>query len=389
MSSGGFGRRTVLAAATGAVVGMVLAGCSPAPPPTPTAAGATTAAASPSTAANGAGVAVAAALSHWPRPAAEQLGAMIAGKANSGAYAVFDADNTTYRYDLEESLLPFLEMKGVLTRATMNPALAIIPFKDDGGHQESLYSYYNRLCEIDDQVCYPWVAQIFSGMTLKELKGHVDELMAYGKPIPAEYFADGALTATEVQPPKPYPGMQELYSALQANGIEVYVVSAASEELVRMVLADPRYGYGVKPQNVIGVTMLLKDRASGELTTARKQIAEGDYNPDALGDRELTPILWAPLTWYEGKPAAIKTYIDQWREPVLVGGDTPASDGPMLFQDADVAGGGLRVWVNRKDSYFTDIQKMQQDNAAKQKDLGQLVTADRGWVVVKPEEIGG
>ena len=36
-------------------------------------------------------------------------------------------------------------------------------------------------------VCYPWVAQVFSGFTLRELKGYVDELMAYGKPIPATY----------------------------------------------------------------------------------------------------------------------------------------------------------------------------------------------------------
>jgi hypothetical protein len=32
------------------------------------------------------------------------------------------------------------------------------------------------------------------------------------------------------------------------NGIEVYVMTAASEELVRMVAADPKYGYNVKPR---------------------------------------------------------------------------------------------------------------------------------------------
>ncbi len=41
---------------------------------------------------------------------------MIAAHANRGDYAVFDADNTTYRYDLEESLLPYLENRGVLGR---------------------------------------------------------------------------------------------------------------------------------------------------------------------------------------------------------------------------------------------------------------------------------
>lgn len=45
-------------------------------------------------------------LAHWPAPAAKQLDALIAANANKGAYAVFDMDNTSYRYDLEESLLP-------------------------------------------------------------------------------------------------------------------------------------------------------------------------------------------------------------------------------------------------------------------------------------------
>ncbi|MCK9152643.1 hypothetical protein MXE27_11835, partial [Methanobacterium alcaliphilum] len=72
-------------------------------------------------------------------------------------------------------------------------------------------------------------------------------------------------------------GQAELYNKLMENGIEVYVISAASEELVRMVASDPKYGYNVKPQNVIGVSLLLKDRANGQLTTARKQIAAGHY----------------------------------------------------------------------------------------------------------------
>ena len=39
---------------------------------------------------------------------------------------------------------------------------------------------------------------------------------------------------------------------------------------------------------------------------------------------ELTPYLWTPATWMAGKQAAILTYIDQWKKPVLVGGDTPS-----------------------------------------------------------------
>ncbi|MBF7144876.1 MULTISPECIES: haloacid dehalogenase-like hydrolase [Pseudomonas] len=326
-------------------------------------------------------------LKHWPPEAAKQLDAMIAANANKGNYAVFDMDNTSYRYDLEESLLPFLEMKGVLTRETLDPSLKLIPFKDTADHKESLFSYYYRLCEVDDMVCYPWVAQVFAGFTLKELKGYVDELMAYGKPIPAMYLDGDKVTAMDVQPPKVFAGQVELYNKLMENGIAVYVISAASEELVRMVAADPKYGYNVKPENVIGVTTLLKNRTTGELTTARKQITAGAYTPQANLNLELTPYLWTPATWMAGKQAAILTYIDQWKKPVLVAGDTPTSDGYMLFHSVDVSKGGIHLWINRKTKYMDQLNGMIQHNAKAQEAAGLPVTADKNWVVVTPDQV--
>ncbi|WP_339489718.1 haloacid dehalogenase-like hydrolase [Pseudomonas sp. EL_65y_Pfl2_R95] len=326
-------------------------------------------------------------LKHWPAPAAKQLNAMIAANANKGNFAVFDMDNTSYRNDLEESLLPFMENKGLITRETLDPSLKLIPFKDTAEHKESLFSYYYRLCEVDDMVCYPWVAQVFSGFTLKELKGYVDELMASGKPVPSTYYDGDKVKTIDVQPPKVFAGQTELYNKLMENGIEVYVVSAASEELVRMVASDPKYGYNVKPQNVIGVTMLLKNRQSNELTTARKQVSAGTYSEKANLDLELTPYLWTPATWMAGKQAAILTYIDQWKKPVLVGGDTPTSDGYMLFHGVDVKKGGIHLWVNRKDKYMTQLNGMIKANAEAQAKEGLPVTADKNWVMVTPDDI--
>lgn len=334
-----------------------------------------------------AGLAGATELKHWPPEAAAKLNALIASNANKGAYAVFDMDNTSYRYDLEESLLPFLEMKGVLTREKLDPSLKLLPFKDTPEFKESLNSYYYRMCEVDDLVCYPWVAQVFSGMTLKELKGYVDELMAYNKPIPIKYYSEGKVVEGSVNPPKIYTGMQELYNKLQENGIEVYVMTAASEELVRMVVADPKYGYNAKPQNVIGVNLLLKDSKTGELTTSRLQIKKGKYDQARNLDLTLTPYLMNPMTWYEGKMGTILGWIDQWKKPILVGGDTPISDGYMLLNGVDVEKGGARVWVNRKAKYMPQMQKWWEESAKRQQALGQAVTADKNWVVVKPEEI--
>lgn len=326
-------------------------------------------------------------LRHWPEAAARQLAALIDSHAHSGAYAVFDADNTTYHHDLLGALLAFMEMRGVLTRETMAPQLVLIPFRDTPARRESLNSYYQRLGEIDDQVGYPWASQIFAGFTLRELKRQLDDMFSRAEPIPAWQYVGDQVVELTIDLPRMQRGQQELFRALTNHGIEVYIVSAASEEIVRMVVSDPRYGYHVKPQNVIGVSLLLRDRAAGTVTTARKLIAEHRYDPALLLDDELTTALWAPLTWYEGKQAAIHTYIHPWKKPILVAGDTPLSDGPMFLRGPDPDRGGLRLFVARQDSYRDHIQALQDEHAGHQSAHAHPVTANRNWIIVTPDEI--
>ena len=327
-------------------------------------------------------------LKHWPAHAARLLEALIQRHAHSGQFAVFDADNTTYQHDLIGALLPFMEMRGVLTRESMEPSLKLIPFLDQDGAPESLHSYYLRLGEIDDQVGFPWASQIFSGFSLRELKGHLDTLWALEQPIPTTHWHAGRATPMLVPPPRALRGQQELFAALQARGIEVFVVSAASEELVRMVLADARYGYHVKPENVIGVSLLLRHPGDGTVTTARKLIAQGRYRPEELLDHRMTSALWAPMPWHEGKQAAIHTYIHAWKKPILVAGDTPASDGPMLLRSPDLERGALRLFVARHEARHGEVQALQALHEAQQIEHGHPATAAQSWVVVRPDEIG-
>lgn len=326
-------------------------------------------------------------LTHWPAGAAEALDIMIAANADQGNYACFDMDQTSYRYDLTESLLPFLENRGVLTRDNLDPSLKLIPFEDTANYTETLFSYYYRLCDIDDKVCYPWIAQAFSGLSLSTLKTHVDALMESAQPINTTYLDDGVVTPISVNPPVVYPGQVELYNELTRNNITVYVITAASEEIVRMVASDPKYGYNVAPENVIGVATLLRNASSGALTSSRLQIEHGAYDEQANRALVYTSTLWSPLTWYSGKWAAILEYIDQWKKPVLVAGDTPTSDGYMLFHGVDVAKGGIHLWVNRREAYFEVLQDMIVENTAAQVEYGLPVTADKNWVVVTPPDI--
>ena len=327
-------------------------------------------------------------LRHWPPAQAQALEQAIA-KAPPGAYAVFDADNTLWRNDLEESLLAYMEMRGLLSAKTLPAALRPMPLAPG----ESLYGYYQRLCEVDDELCYPWIAQVFAGFRLDRLKGLVDELLAYDGPIPVRYRANGKTISDVVHSPRPYPGQKELVRRLTEAGIKVYVVTAASDDLSRMVASDPRYGLNVKPENVVGVILWLRDPETGQLTTTRRDIRRtGGFpvTPQDLARRGAmvtTFYLAEPASWYVGKVAAIQSTIDPVRRPFLVAGDSP-SDWWMLFY-ADGGRGGVRVWIDRKIGYTEKLETARRARAAAETEAGLPAQADSHWVIVTQAAIGG
>ncbi len=327
-------------------------------------------------------------LEHWPPQTAKRLEKFISAHANKGEYAVFDADNTIWYRDLEESLLPYLENRGLVTRRTIDPCLKLIPFHPD----DTLVSYAYKLYDIDHKVGYPWIAQVFSGFTLGQLKTYVDELFALKRAkMPCKYWDGDKLVDYYPETPVIYPGQRELINRLQENGIEVYVVSAALEELVRMVVSDPKYGINVKPENVIGVTCLLKDRTTHDVTTARLQVKKGHffdavYTKKEHYSKELTPYMWSPNTMYVGKLAAIKDYIHPVKRPILVAGDSP-NDHWMLFY-SDYSKGGIKLWINRKEKYWKKTQKAFTLRAEQEKQAGLEPAADKNWIMVRPKDIG-
>lgn len=325
-------------------------------------------------------------LQHWPESAAQRLNSLIAKNANQSNYAVFDLDNTSWRWDVEESSLPYLENLGIITRDTLDPSLKLIDFKDTTNYTETLYSYYNRLCDISDFVCYPWAAQVYAGLTLRELKGYIDDLMALNTTIPTSYWDDDVVVQTEINPPQIFQGQLELYNALMNNGIDVYPVSASNEEVVRMIMSDPKYGYNIPPEKVIGVSSFLVNTTSGDLTNSRLQIEAGTYDMDANMDLVISAYYNSPATWYAGKWAACLTYIDMYKKPILAAGDTPGSDTFMHF-NVDLDKDGVRLWVNRSAEKYEQLWTIIDDNVADQESLGMEVDADKNWLFVLPTDI--
>lgn len=324
----------------------------------------------------------------WPTHALEKIEKLILRHAHQGEYAVFDADNTIWYQDLEETLLAYLENKNIFTRQTLDPSLEIIPFHPD----DTLVSYGFRLYDLDHNVGYPWMARAFSGHRLSSLKRYVDELFSLdGRVIPCRYWKNNKLCEYRPRAPRIYPAQRELINLLTQNGIEVYVITAALEELVRMVVSDPKYGINIKPENVIGLTTLLINPETHEVTTARKQIEKGFFWDDVFSkdhhySMEITSHMCGPQTFYEGKLTAMKTYIHPFKLPILAAGDSP-SDHCLLFS-SDHAKGGLKLWINHREADWSMTQKTSQKHAGLEKELGLDITADKNWIMVRPDDIG-
>lgn len=324
----------------------------------------------------------------WPAHVLDKIEKLIHRYAHQGEYAVFDADNTIWYQDLEETLLAFLENKKVITRQTLDPSLEIIPFHPD----DTLVSYGYRLYDLDHDVGYPWLARAFSGHSLSSLKRYVDELFALdGQVIPCQYWKNDKLCEYRPRAPRIYPAQRDLINFLMENGIEVYIITAALEELVRMVVSDPKYGINIKPENVIGLTTLLTDPQTHELTTARKQIENGVFWDDIFSKEqhyamEITSHMCGPQTFYEGKVAALKAYIHPIKKPILAAGDS-LSDHCMLFS-SDPAKDGLKLWINHRKEDWEITQKESQKRAAQEKELGVEISGDKNWIMVRPDEIG-
>ena len=327
----------------------------------------------------------------WPkeqRMAVEKMFKTVKKEKIENQFAVFDADNTLWEYDIAEGLLAWMEYRELISLSRMEPAILPLPPL----HRENLFSYYERLCDWDHSVCYLWAAQAFYGFTLEKLKLEVDEMMAYnnpkGIPISIRKEENGLIRIEEkfVPIPKIFKGQQDLLQELREHNIEPWVVSASAEEIVRMVASDPKYGLHIKPENVIGVNLLLSYE-DGRVVSSAEERRDGNtdsfYFSSKRQNAVLTHHLYAPATWYAGKVAAIKEWIHPSQRPILVAGDSP-NDFFMQFY-ANVEEGGVRLRIHRKDSHKEklDLEIAKRNNGENNADP----LPSKGWIEVTPDEL--
>ncbi len=324
-------------------------------------------------------------LNLWPDNISRCVNGMIdkAKGSSQQSYAIFDADNTLWRYDLTEALLAFLEYKGVLTRehAVQYPSLDLVL------GDESLTACYLRLCQFNINIGYAWIACIFSGIRLKTLCRHMNDMLNAGTPVKVFADKERQVELPDIHPPEVFPAQRQMIDKLNSNGIKVYIVTAAPEDLVRMVINRPETGLNIKPENIVGVNLALQNRVNRELVLPAGMRPDTDSPVDwaQYGENDMIPLIIGPATWYEGKVAAIRSRIDMTARPMFVAGDSP-SDLPMLSL-CNAADGGIRLFVAKglKDKRLAGAYI--RDRVARQRLASEKVGANKNWFFISPESL--
>lgn len=281
-------------------------------------------------------------LQDWPSDSRAEMLDRI-GHARQGDYAVFDGDNTLWQHDVTEAMMVWLERQGVRSLETLPPMLQPLT---TAGHP-SLWSYYRHLCQQSVDVGYLWVVQIFEGLSVRELSEGLGELLASAAPLTTTELIEGRIEPVEVHRPRPFAAQASLLNSLREAGVAVWVMSASQEDLVRAMVALPDAGFGIDPDRVCGVNLILKAPEMGidcgAFSRARGQTG---WRDPSWQDRVLSGTPVEPLTWYDGKVAGIRAWIDPEPAPFLVAGDS-SNDLPMQ-KLVDPRGVRLRVHATRE-----------------------------------------
>ena len=136
-------------------------------------------------------------------------------------------------------------------------------FKDFRGKLAFLYEAIGGTFSHD--IDYPWVLYLFNGMTKEEVQklakeandyGIGDKLGKYTIESSDKLLGEAGKIVYEYKSGlRTQPEIANLFHEFQKNGIEVYIVSASLEDIVKVFASDKSYGYNLKPENVYGMRL--------------------------------------------------------------------------------------------------------------------------------------
>jgi phosphoserine phosphatase len=199
----------------------------------------------------------------------EQFAALLPDSVN-GVTRLSAASGSILLADIHADLLADFEFlhdtyEGMAGTQPLETVLASPRFQDFFAKLVFLYAAYADTPGIGADYAFPWVMSLLAGHTAGEVDALAREAIAeeLGKELvrvklhsPAELPGRaGVVESSYAQGLRIIPEMQDLISTFQANGIDVFVVSASMKTVVEAFGSPGNFGYSVPPENVIAMEL--------------------------------------------------------------------------------------------------------------------------------------
>ena len=298
----------------------------------------------------------------WNEKTRRALERLIDRGANKNLPVVFDFDNTLVAGDLQEATLAVLARTGKLTAAqiaaTLSPSFrlpgkgrrTLLGSADITEYYEAFLSptAHGDLDPTPMATGYAWAIEVLEGLRVSDVVDATREICELSR-LPSPGYIEAAPGKARFLVPTFYPEMVELVAALIRNRFDVWIVSATNVWGVRCMVQSElnpklrQHGVrvGLRPDHIIGVSTLMKDRHDHlykDALLVKQNPRYAALDSKVTANYTLTSRLQFPAPIYSGKVACIFDAIG--RAPYLCVGDSPGDIAMLNFSQN-------RLWIAR------------------------------------------
>ncbi len=161
----------------------------------------------------------------------------------------------------------YANYKGFAGAMTLEQIQATEQFKD---FRAKLRYMFEAILESHPiEVGYKWVIYLYKNMTPIELQAlaeasndyNLGEAMRKTKLLSSEKIPGkaGQVAVNHFYGLRIYSEIVNLMNTLRSNGFDVYISTASIDDVVRVFAGNPKYGYNVPAENVIGLRLEMQD----------------------------------------------------------------------------------------------------------------------------------
>lgn len=325
---------------------------------------------------------------NWTPQIKNRLEKLLKQNSNQHKKVIFDFDNTVVSRDIGEATLAYLVKDKVLDIEKIkhfSPTFMLDNKEVSVTNVSDLTEYYEKFMEstahhTNDDISvmngYVWLTQMMEGLSPLDIinetkKGYMSGAASKDRELGKVTKIDVTEGKTSYGVPFFHPETVDLIGNLLINNYDVYFVSASNvwtirymvtKELTKLIKEKFKKDLTIPPENVFGISTLIKDKRTGilykDIQLVREKSSQArlyaNLDENELKNYELTNQLVLPVTAFDDKTTNIMKYIvKEGEKPFLTAGDSLSDLSMLKFSEN-------KLWFARleKSDYQEKVVKL-------------------------------